>query len=163
MGQVGQALVGLAADEEYFAPLIGQIPIGSAGVHWLVRPVRGPRLVLVHRPEGVMAYTHSHRCWVGIAPACGVETHQHWDAVRHADGRAELSLADERALRPGDVATLISPRDVHNHGHVVGTGPTPYSLILLGDDMLLFEREEYDPERGTWRGLSPGDPGRANR
>ncbi len=29
--------------------------------------------------------------------------------------------------------------------------------------MLLFEREEYDPERGTWRGLAPGDPDRANR
>jgi hypothetical protein len=28
---------------------------------------------------------------------------------------------------------------------------------------LLFEREEYDPEQGTWRELAPGDPGRANR
>jgi hypothetical protein len=58
-----------------------------------------------------MAYTHSHGCWVGIAPVRGVETHQHWHAVLHEDGRAELSLADERALRPGDVATLIPPRD----------------------------------------------------
>jgi len=33
----------------------------------------------------------------------------------------------------------------------------------LGDDMLLFDREEYDPEQGTWRALAPGDPGRANR
>ena len=23
-----------------------------------------------------MGYTHSHRCWVGIAPVRGVETHQ---------------------------------------------------------------------------------------
>ena len=37
-----------------------------------------------------MGYTHSHRCWVGIAPVRGVETHQKWDAVRHAGGRAEL-------------------------------------------------------------------------
>ena len=164
MDKVGRALVELAADEEFFAPLIADIPPSeSPGVHWLVRPERGPRLVLVHRPEGVMAYTHSHRCWVGIAPVRGVETHQRWDAVRDEGGRAELSLADERALRRGDVATLVPPRDVHNHGHVVGTGPSPYSLILLGDDMLLFEREEYDPERGTWRGLAPGDPGQANR
>jgi hypothetical protein len=42
-------------------------------------------------------------------------------------------------------------------------GPSPYSLILLGDDMLLFEREEYDPGLGTWRGLAPGDPGRSHR
>jgi len=110
-----------------------------------------------------MGYTHSHRCWVGIAPVTGVETHQRWDAVRHQHGRAELRLAEQRALRRGDVVTLVPPRDVHNHGHVVGSGPSPYSLILLGDDMLLFDREEYDPQRGAWRALPPGDPGRANR
>ena len=163
MDQVGRALVELAADEAFFAPLIARMPAGEPAVHWLVRPERGPRLVLVHRPDGVMAYTHSHRCWVALAPVRGVETHQRWHAVRHAGGRAELSLADERALHRGDVATLVPPHDVHNHGHVTGTGPSPYSLILLGDDMLLFERAEYDPERGTWRGLPPGDPGRANR
>ena len=163
MAEVGRLLVELAADEEYFGPLIARIPPEAPAVQWLVRPERGPRLVLVHRPEGVMAYTHSHQCWVAIAPVRGVETHQHWNAVRHADGRAELRLAGERALRRGDVATLIPPDDVHNHGHVLGTGPSPYSLILLGDDMLLFEREEYDPDRGTWRRLAPGDPGRPNR
>jgi hypothetical protein len=110
-----------------------------------------------------MACTHSHHCWVAIAPVRGVETHQRWDAVRYTDGRAELRLADERALVPGDVVTLVPPRDVHNHGHVTGTGPSPYSLILLGNDMFLFERQEYDPERGTWRALAPGDPGRSNR
>jgi predicted metal-dependent enzyme (double-stranded beta helix superfamily) len=163
MGQVGRLLTELAADEEFFAPLIDQIPAGSPGVHWLVQPERGPRLVLVHRPEGVMAYTHSHHCWVALAPVRGVETHQRWHVVRHDGGQAELSLADERALHHGDVATLIPPHDVHNHGHAAGSGPTPYSLILLGDNMLAFEREEYDPERGTWQRLAPGDPGRSNR
>src|SRR5215471_9784090 len=163
MDQVGRLLVELAADEEFFGPLIAQIPSSSPGNRWLIKPERGPRLVLVHRPEGVMAYTHSHRCWVAIAPVRGVETHQRWNAVRYAGGRAELSLADERALRRGDVVTLVPPNDVHNHGHVRGTGPSPYSLILLGDDMLLFEREEYDPDLGTWQGLAPGDPGRSHR
>jgi hypothetical protein len=41
--------------------------------------------------------------------------------------------------------------------------PLRHFLILLGDDMLLFDREEYDPEHGTWRALAPGDPGRSNR
>jgi hypothetical protein len=163
MDRVGRALVELAADAEFFAPLIADILPGTTGARWLIRPERGPRLVLVHRPEGVMGYTHSHRCWVGIAPVRGVETHQRWHAESHEDGRADLRLADERALQRGDVATLIPPHDVHNHGHVRGTGPTPYSLILLGDDMLLFDREEYDPDRGTWRALAPGDPGRSNR
>jgi len=116
MNQVGRVLVELAADEEFFGPLIAQLPSGSPGSRWLIRPGRGPRLVL-----------------------------------------------DERALVRGDVATLVPPRDVHNHGHVAGSGPSPYSLILLGDDMLLSGREEYDPEHGTWRALAPGDPGRDNR
>jgi len=163
MQQVGRLLVELAADEEFFAPLIDQIPAAAPGDRWLIRPDRGPRLVLVHRPEGLMGYTHSHRCWVGIAPVRGVETHQRWDAVRHAGGRADLRLQDERALVHGEAATLVPPRDVHNHGHVVGSGPSPYSLIMLGDDMLLFDREEYDPEQGTWRALGPGDPGWSNR
>ena len=33
--------------------------------------------------------------------------------------------------------------------------PAPVSLILLGDDTLVFERGEYDPELGTWVGLAP--------
>jgi hypothetical protein len=163
MSQVGRLLVELAADEEFFAPLIEQIPAAAPGDRWLIKPERGPRLVLVHRPEGVMGYTHSHRCWVGIAPVRGVETHQRWDAGRHPGGRADLRLADERTLVRGDAVTLVPPRDVHNHGHVAGSGPSPYSLVLLGDDMLLFDREEYDPEQGTWQPLAPGDPGRANR
>ena len=71
MDQVGQVLAELAADEEFFGPLIAQLPSGSPGSRWLIRPERGPRLVLAHRPEAVMGYTHSHRCWVGIAPVRG--------------------------------------------------------------------------------------------
>jgi hypothetical protein len=51
MGQVGFLLVELAADEEFFAPLIAAMPAASPALHWLVQPARGPRLVLVHRPE----------------------------------------------------------------------------------------------------------------
>jgi hypothetical protein len=87
MDRVGRLLAELAADTEFFAPLIAEIPSAAPGDRWLIRPERGPRLVLVHRPEGVMGYTHSHRCWVGIAPVCGVETHQRWHADRHQDGR----------------------------------------------------------------------------
>ena len=163
MDQVGRVLVELAADEEYLGPLIAEIPPGSPGGKWLVKPERGPRMVLFHRPEGVMAYTHSHHCWVAIAPVRGVETHQRWDAVRREGGQAELHLVDDRAMHRGDVAILTPPGDIHNHGHVLGSGPSPYSLILLADNMYLFERKEYDPERGTWQPLLPGDPGRSPR
>jgi predicted metal-dependent enzyme (double-stranded beta helix superfamily) len=163
MDAIGRLLVRLAADDEFFRPLIADMAPASMDVHWLLKPERGPRLALVHRPEGVMAYTHSHGCWVAIAPVQGAETHQRWDAVRHAGGKAELSLASERVMHHGDVATLVPPRDVHNHGHVIGTGPAPYTLVLLGDNMYLFARQEYDPAAGTWQELEPGDPGRSNR
>ena len=157
MDRVGRFLVELAADAEFFAPLIADMFPHAPGNRWLIRPERGPRLVLVHRPEGVMGYTHSHRCWVAIAPVRGVETHQRWDAVRHAGGRAELRLANERALVRGDSATLVPPRDVHNHGHVVGSGPSPYSLILLGDDKAAVRPgEEYDAEQGMCAGTRAG-------
>jgi predicted metal-dependent enzyme (double-stranded beta helix superfamily) len=161
--RVGHLLVELAADEDYLGPLIADIPSEQTGGTWLIRPDRGPRLLLFHRPEGAISFTHSHHCWVAIAPVCGVETHQRWDAVCHEDGRADLRLIDERALHRGDVVTLIPPGDVHSHGHVPGTGPSPYSLILLGDDQLLFEREEFDLEHGTWRSVPPADPGQTNR
>jgi hypothetical protein len=35
--------------------------------------------------------------------------------------------------------------------------PQRYSLILLGD-VRVIDREEYDPEQGTWRAPPPGDP-----
>src|ERR1700691_4524841 len=104
MDQVGRLLVERAADEESLGPLIEAMPAQSAGGTWLVKPERGPRLVLFHRPAGVMAYTHSHHVWVAVAPVRGVETHQRWDAVRHEDGRAELRLTDDRAMQRGDVA-----------------------------------------------------------
>ena len=52
MDRVGRLLVELAADEDYLGPLIAEIPSESAGGRWLVKPERGPRLVLFHRPEG---------------------------------------------------------------------------------------------------------------
>jgi predicted metal-dependent enzyme (double-stranded beta helix superfamily) len=162
LGAVGRLLVELAAEEDFFGPLIADVPAGQTGGTWLIRPDRGPRLLLFHRPAGVMAMTHSHRCWVAIAPVRGVETHQHWDARCHDDGRADLRLADERALCPGDVVTLTPPGDVHSHGHITGSGAAPYSLILLGDDQLRFERRQFDLTRGTWQTLPPGDPGRLN-
>jgi len=67
--RVGRLLVEPAADEEYLGPLIAEIPSESPAGTWLGKPERGPRLVLFLRPEGVMAYTHSHHCWVAVT-AC---------------------------------------------------------------------------------------------
>jgi hypothetical protein len=52
MDQVGRLLVELAAGEEYLGPLIAEMPSESPGGKWLIKPGRGPRLVLFHRPGG---------------------------------------------------------------------------------------------------------------
>jgi hypothetical protein len=85
------------------------------------------------------------------------------DTVTTAEGSANMRLVDERALDPGEFVTLVPPGDIHSHGHAIGTGSSPYSLILLGDDMLRFERKEFDLEQGLWRRLGPDEPGRADR
>ena len=126
------------------------VPAGAPGT-------RNPAAVEEGNSPGVL---DRHDAVMDLIPADGRAVGR---SVGPAQLQAELSLADERALRRGDVATLVPPHDVHNHGHVTGTGPSPYSLILLGDNMLVFERKEYDPERGTWRRLAPGDAGRSNR
>jgi len=51
--RVGRLLVEPAADEEYLGPLIAEIPSESPAGTWLVKPERGPRLVLLHRPDGM--------------------------------------------------------------------------------------------------------------
>lgn len=160
MDRVARLLVELSRDTDYFAHHIAAAPEnGSYPIH---TPQRGPRLMLVHRPHGVMGAVHSHSVWVAIVPITGTETHRLYEvAERRADGHAEITLADERQLhaRAGDYATLTPPDDIHAHGHVTGVGDPAYVLILAGDDQMRFERQEYDLKNGTWRTLAPGDGG----
>ena len=151
------ALAGLALKTDYFAPMIAQIDPSDNGGFPLHVPERGPRLFFLHRPRGVMSAVHSHGCWVAIACVAGVETHQRFDV---SDGRAVLS--EELQLSRGDGVTLAPPNDVHSHGHRVGHGESPYSLILTGDDQLQFPRREYDVPAGTFRDLPPGEFGTLN-
>jgi len=155
---VGVALAELALDTDYFAPMIAQIDPAQNGGFPLHVPERGPRLFFLHRPRGVMSAVHSHGCWVAIACVAGTETHQRYSVS--SGGVASVAL--ERALAPGDVVTLMPPEDVHSHGHRVGSGEVPYSLILTGDDQLQFPRREYDVPAGTYRDLPPGEFGTLN-
>jgi hypothetical protein len=73
-------------------------------------------------------------------------------------------LAEERRLRGGsaEVVTMTPPRDVHSHGHVEGSGPWPYSVVVLGDNQLRYQREEFDLVTGRRRILPPGERGTAD-
>jgi predicted metal-dependent enzyme (double-stranded beta helix superfamily) len=163
MDAIANLLLELAGDADYFEHHIAAMPTDRASTRPLHMPQDGPRLILVHRPEGVMGPVHSHQVWVAIAPISGTETHRRYDVKeRRPDGTAELTLAEELHLRAGsgEAATLTPPNDVHAHGHAAGIGQAAYILVLTGDNQLKYERQEYDLESHTWRTLAPGDLGR---
>jgi predicted metal-dependent enzyme (double-stranded beta helix superfamily) len=163
MTAVSSLLLELAADEDYFAHHIAALPPGKTALRPIHAPSDGPRLILVHRPEGVMGPIHSHSVWIAIASIHGTETHRRYDVLeRRGDGKARLELAEELHLdaRARKAATLTPPDDVHCHGHARGIGEAAHILVLAGDNQLKYERQEYDLEAGTSRTLAPGDAGR---
>lgn len=158
LSSIGAALADLASDTDYLGPLIARLGDqgGALAIH---APERGPRLFLVHRSEGQMGAIHDHATWVAMSPITGLETHRRYRLV--GDGpTARPEVVEERALRPADVATLLPPDDIHDHGHLAGHGRAAYVLIMTGDDQKLFTRNEWDSVTGRHRILEPGDGGR---
>jgi predicted metal-dependent enzyme (double-stranded beta helix superfamily) len=156
---IGAALTDLVADTSYLAPWIERLDGGSGAVA-IHAPERGPRLTLVHRLEGQMSAVHDHGTWVAISPIRGIETHRRWRRLEEEGGPPRIELAEDRALDRADVATLLPPDDVHDHGHLVGRGNPAYILILLGDAQVRYRRNEWDLATGRHRILEPGDGGR---
>ena len=155
---IGAAVVDLAADLDYLAQWVERLGdvSGSLGIH---APARGPRLMIVHRREGQMGAVHDHATWVAIAPIVGLETHRRYRVV--GDGPlARPEVAETLGLEPAQVATLLPPDDLHDHGHLAGHGAPAYVLIMTGDDQTRFTRNEWDLTTGRHRILQPGDPGR---
>ena len=160
LSSIGAELLKLAGDLDYLLPWVERLGAepGAKGLP-LHAPAVGPRLVLVHRPEGGMGPIHDHGTWVAIASISGLETHRRYRWVaKGMDTRIELVEALE--LGQTQSATLLPPDDIHAHGHVTGRGDPAYILILTGDDQTRFTRNEWDLATGRHRILHPGDPGR---
>jgi predicted metal-dependent enzyme (double-stranded beta helix superfamily) len=159
---IGVALVDLAGDIDYMRRWTEKITgptgrgNGSLPIH---APERGPRLMIVHRPEGEMSAPHDHGTWVALAPIVGIETHRRYRTAGEDPG-AGLELVESQALVPADVVTLLPPDDIHDHGHVAGRGDPAHVLIMTGDDQTRYTRNEWDLATGRRRILGPGEPGR---
>jgi predicted metal-dependent enzyme (double-stranded beta helix superfamily) len=155
---IGAALVDLARDVDYLASWVARLGDqgGALPIH---APERGPRLLLVHRREGQLGAIHDHATWVAISPIVGLEMHRRYRVI--GEGRAARpEVVEARALQPSDVATLLPPDDLHDHGHLAGNGVPAYVLIMTGDDQTRFRRNEWDLETGRHRILERGDGGR---
>lgn len=155
---IGVALVDLATDVDYLAPWVARLGDTSGGLP-IHAPGRGPRLTLVHRRQGQMGAIHDHGTWVAISPILGLETHHRYRVVGEG-AAARPEVAEALALGPADVATLLPPDDLHDHGHLAGHGSPAYVLIMTGDDQTRFTRNEWDAATGRHRILEPGDGGR---
>jgi predicted metal-dependent enzyme (double-stranded beta helix superfamily) len=158
LASIGAALLDLATDVDYLARWVERLGdvSGALAIH---APARGPRLMIVHRREGQMGAVHDHATWVAISPIVGLETHRRYRIV--GDGpKARPEVAEELALEPSAIATLLPPDDLHDHGHLAGHGLPAYVLIMTGDDQTQFSRNEWDLATGRHRILRPGDAGR---
>jgi predicted metal-dependent enzyme (double-stranded beta helix superfamily) len=157
---IGAALATFARDTDYLARWVARIgPDGGGGGLAIHAPERGPRLLLVHRPEGGMGPIHDHRVWVALATISGLETHRQYRRDP-ADDAALPTLAATDALAAGEVFTMLPPDDIHDHGHLTGHGRPAFILVMTGDDQRRFARNEWDLETGRHRVLRPGDGGR---
>jgi predicted metal-dependent enzyme (double-stranded beta helix superfamily) len=158
---IGAALVDLAADIDYMRRWTERIAgetgrgTGSLPIH---APPRGPRLMIVHRPEAEMSAPHDHGTWVALAPILGIETHRRYRST--GEGSADLELLESLALVASDSVTLLPPDDIHDHGHIAGRGDPAHVLIMTGDDQTLYTRNEWDLATGRRRTLHPGETGR---
>lgn len=155
---IGAALVDLATDIDYLAPWVARLGDTSGGLP-IRAPARGPRLTLVHRREGQLGAIHDHGTWVAISPIVGLETHRRYRVVGEG-AAARPEVVEVLGLGPADVATLLPPDDLHDHGHLAGRGIPAFVLILTGDDQTRFTRNEWDAATGRHRILEPGEGGR---
>lgn len=156
LSEAALALAELAADTDYVGGWIRRLG-GSSGLVPIHAPERGPRLMLAHRLNGHLSAVHDHGTWVAVAAVTGAETHRRYE--RGQAGQLPR-LAEAALLGPADVVTMLPPDDVHDHGHVVGSGTPAYVLILTGDDQRRYRRNEWDIASGRHRVLQPGELGR---
>ena len=90
----------------------------------------------------------------------GLETHRRWRVHRRDGAYPTIELEEQFDLTGGEVATLLPPDDVHDHGHLTGNGSPAHILVLLGDLQTRNTRNEWDLATGRHRVLVPGDGGR---
>jgi predicted metal-dependent enzyme (double-stranded beta helix superfamily) len=155
----------LAADgwlpERYTQPDAESRMGGGIGQYALYRADDGSLcLFALVVPAGAATPVHDHLAWGLVGVYRGA---QHETVYRRLDDgsderQAELAIAKERSLEPGDFYPLIPPiDDIH---YVRTTSSTPsISIHLLANDTACVWRHKFDPDSGV---VTPFRSGYAN-
>jgi len=97
-------------------------------------------------PPGVQTPVHDHLAWGLVGLYRGEQDEEVF--VRRDDasceGRADLDLAERRALTPGDFYELLPDNDIHRVRTT--SDVTSVSLHLLGNDNGCIWRHRFEPE-----------------
>ena len=106
-------------------------------------------LMLARFPAEAPTPVHNHNSWGIACVVRGRDRYLRWE--RLDDGadpdRADLRLAEERVLEPGDtVAFHGPPHDIHSQQ---GIGDAAWELVFFGKNPNAQPRAYFDPESGA--------------
>ena len=101
-------------------------------------------------PAGVSTPVHDHLAWGVVGVYRG---EQHETVYRRLDDgsdetRAELEIAKQQALKPGDLYALIPPTDDIHYVKTVSESAS-ISIHLLANDTACIWRHKFDPDSGV--------------
>lgn len=112
----------------------------------------GLTLVRAKFPPDVNTPIHNHGTWGVIALYAGKDRLQEYRRLDGGmgDGHAEIELAAERILAPGDTAIIPHPpQDIH--AQQGADGETAREFVLFGKNAMEIPRLYFDPEAQTAR------------
>ena len=147
--KVAEALRRLAAEPGIADDLSLAGLHGSSSATILAEGPGGGALMLASFPAGDPTPVHDHNSFGVLCVVRGHDRYLRWE--RLDDGgdpaRAELRLAEERALGPGDVLWFGGPpHDIHSQE---GVGGPAVELVFFGSNPNLRPRAYFDPAVGT--------------
>ena len=99
-------------------------------------------------PPGSATPVHDHHAWGLVGLYRGEQSedvYQRETAMPAPDGRAPLSLVEQRLVRPGEVYRLVPPVDDVHSVRTISAEPS-ISIHLLGIDAGCVWRHRFDPE-----------------
>jgi hypothetical protein len=148
--EIGEGLRRLAGGrdmlgEERLAGLHGS----AAAAAIIGRHASGSVLMLARFPQESPTPVHNHNSWGVVHVLRGRDRYERWTRLDAGEnpGRADLRLAEELALGPGDVVWFDGPpQDLHAQQGV--DGPV-WELVYFGRDPGAAPRAYFDPRTGA--------------